>query len=158
MVSIYLGHGIHTTIDNASYDDVMRYTWYVAYSKGKAHLPYAVAHIPKTKKLVRMHRLVLGLTDPYILCDHIDGNTLNNQTGNLRTCTRAENGWNARLRPDNRQGFKGVRLDARRGCYYAEIQAHNKRHFLGSFATPEEAHQAYCAAAKTLHGTFARSS
>jgi hypothetical protein len=38
----------------------------------------------------------------------------------------------------------------------AEITVNGKTYKLGSYPTPEEAHAAYCAKAKELHGEFAR--
>jgi hypothetical protein len=84
--------------------------------------------------------------------DHIDGNRLNNRLANLREATASQNQWNSKQRGN---GLRGVRL-RRRGCWQARICVHRKTHHLGSFATPEEASQAYIKAAEKLHGEFAR--
>jgi hypothetical protein len=40
-------------------------------------------------------------------------------------------------------------------CWQATIKHDNKVHYLGCFHTKEEAHDAYCEAAKRFHGSFA---
>ena len=51
----------------------------------------------------------------------------------------------------NKTGLpKGVfQTSAKRESYFARIQRNGKRHYLGTFNTPEEAHEAYCKAAST---------
>jgi len=75
---------------------------------------------------ILLHRFLLK-TDLQI--DHIDGNGLHNWKGNLRPSTQQQNLWNQRI--------------------------NRKRMHLGTFLTREEAHAAYCEAAKQLFGEFA---
>jgi len=50
--------------------------------------------------------------------------------------------------------LKGVSLH--RGKWYATIGLKGRKHFLGYFETPAEAHAAYAKAARKLFGKFAR--
>jgi hypothetical protein len=92
--------------------------------------------------------------------DHIDGNSANNAIANLRECSMSQNLGNAKRRADNSSGYKGVG----RSNYWkhqnkpwtAVIRVDGKRHHLGRYKTPAEAHVAYVAAAKKLFGEFAR--
>jgi len=88
--------------------------------------------------------------------DHRDGNPLNNRWNNLRLSTRSENCANRRRDITNTSGFKGVSFDRRRGNWIARIMKESRNYFLGRFATAEEAHEAYGAAARLLYGEFAR--
>jgi HNH endonuclease/AP2 domain len=90
--------------------------------------------------------------------DHVDGDKSNTRFGNLRSATQAQNTYNQRLKAKNTSGFKGAHWDISRNKWVAYITANRKRKHLGYFATAEDAHQAYCAAAKSLHGEFARTS
>ena len=101
-----------------------------------------------------LHRMLLGVTDPKVIVDHIDGNGLNCQRSNLRVTNHAGNAWNASLRADNKSGYKGVRQDKKTGKWLAFIQVNYKRRYLGSFVTPELAAEAYARAAEELHGEF----
>jgi hypothetical protein len=86
--------------------------------------------------------------------DHIDTDGGNNVWTNLRDATRRQNGSNTRIRSTNTSGFKGVSKHGER--WIATITANNHQRYLGIFDTKEEAYAAYVAAAKRLHGEFAR--
>lgn len=85
--------------------------------------------------------------------DHKNGNTLDNRRANLRLSSPAQNSRNSRRRP-NASGFKGVRRH-KTGRWFAVIRTDGKRLYLGTFDSPEEAHEAYKAAALKYHGEFA---
>jgi len=79
------GRNKFAKVSKQDYELLMRYTW--NYRDG-----YALTKI--NRKEVRMHRLVLGVTDPEILVDHKDRDRLNNQRGNLREFTHTQNSNN----------------------------------------------------------------
>lgn len=122
-----------------------------------------VVHISIYSKRYKAHRLawlyVYG-SWPERDIDHIDGDPSNNAAANLRLCTMTQNIANARRRSDNTSGYKGVYKSTygkhRMKPWTAEIRCAGKRHHLGRFRTPEEAHAAYVAAAERLFGEFAR--
>ena len=86
--------------------------------------------------------------------DHINRDRADNRFSNLRACSHAENTRNTTLRKDNAAGLKGVHRHYD-GRWRASIAHSGRRHHLGVYATPDEAHKAYCAAALSLHGLFA---
>ena len=103
------------------------------------------------KKKVYLHRYIMGITNPSIVVDHINGNTLDNRKENLRVCSVAQNNCN-RTNKRNSTGYKGVRKDgSKEKPYTARIQHKRKVYLLGSFASPEEAHEAYLNAKRELH-------
>lgn len=53
--------------------------------------------------------------------------------------------------PRGRSGFLGVSRDSTHQKFVANITVNGKRHFLGSFADPAEAHQVYLKAKRDLH-------
>ena len=87
--------------------------------------------------------------------DHINRDGTDNRLCNLRPASRAENQANARPPRTNTIGLKGVRRHRRR--FVAQIGYGGRMHYLGIFATAEEAHEAYMNAAREHHGEFARS-
>lgn len=103
------------------------------------------------------HRLAwLYMTGEWPLAeiDHADGKRDNNAWDNLREANRSQNTANTAAHKDNVLGLKGIRRAGNK-CE-ASISANGKRHYLGLFDTPEEAHEAYKSAALLLHGEFAR--
>jgi HNH endonuclease/AP2 domain len=90
------------------------------------------------------------------MIDHRDGDGTNNRLNNLRPATRSQNNANRRRPRDNTSGYKGVSLHRRPGKWLATIGRNGKRIYLGTFATPQEAHEAYRKEARKLFGKFAR--
>lgn len=87
--------------------------------------------------------------------DHKNCNSLDNRFENLRECTVSQNGANV---PGHRKptfaGLKGVTQN--RNKFKADITVRGKHYYLGAFDTAQEAHEAYCKAAKLHFGEFAR--
>jgi Demerecviridae HNH endonuclease len=90
------------------------------------------------------------------MIDHRDGDSTNNRWSNLRRATASQNGANSRRRRDNTSGYKGVLPCRRSRRWRACIRKNGRRMHLGTFATPEAAHDAYVTAARKLFGEFAR--
>lgn len=88
--------------------------------------------------------------------DHKNGIPSDNRWKNLREATRSNQLHNTRMRSDNTSGYKGVCWAKKEGRWLASITLHGKSKFIGYYETPKKAHAAYCAAAKRLHGEFAR--
>ena len=125
---------------------------------------YRQKGIPETKTTtLLLHRLVMGVTDPKVLIDHIDrNNTLDNRKTNLRLADRKINAMNRKVRKTSGTGFKGVekviqknKKSPDRVYYRAYIGIEGKHKHLGYYKTPEEAAQAYDKAAVEFFGEFA---
>lgn len=89
--------------------------------------------------------------------DHINGIRTDNRLSNLREAETFENQQNAIPRP-NVLGYIGVVEDKSKQCrmskpYRAMIRVGGKRLYLGHYATPKEAHEAYVKA-KAIHHPF----
>lgn len=99
------------------------------------------------------HRLVwLILTGnwPVQFIDHINGSRRDNRRTNLRDVSRKCNQENhRRARAGSSTGVMGV--NPSRGRFKARITVGGVESFLGRYATPEEAHQAYLTAKRQLH-------
>lgn len=106
-------------------------------------------------KASRLAWLMVYGEDPGDLhVDHINGRREDDRFCNLRLASHSENGCNSKRRVDNSTGFKGVQ--PHRGRYQSQIRVAGRQLYLGLFSTPEEAHEAYCTAARRYHGAFAR--
>lgn len=155
MIEIPLTKGQVALIDDADFDLVSKHKWHAKTSRNTYYAQTSTRLPDGRKGKLKMHRLLLGLTDRSVHVDHIDGNGLNNQRSNLRTCTGSENMRNRGAASHNKSGFKGVTWHKKGGHWRATIRLNGKYTHLGYFDTPAEAHAAYCKAADELHGEFA---
>lgn len=138
-------------VDDADYELLSKFNWCVRYSKSGKPYPQTTVHFGKSQRVFTMHQMLVD----YPLADHKDRNGLNNQRGNLRSATCAQNAWNSGVRKNNKSGFKGVVFDKARKKWSAKINANGKRFYVGRFETKEDAATAYNIAAKKFHGEFA---
>jgi hypothetical protein len=121
---------------------------------------YAVYYFQRNGKTacVLMHRLLLNAKDGQPV-DHADGDGLNNQRENIRTCTPSQNSHNSKTPKSNKSGFKGV-LRHQYGGYgpywVARIRHDGINEHLGNFKTAEAAAEAYNKKALELFGSFAK--
>ena len=88
--------------------------------------------------------------------DHINGDKADNCIANLRLADFSKNQANSKRRSTNRSGFKGIWFHKFSGLWAATITVNRKPIHLGYFKTPEEAHEAYKAAAVQYFGEYAR--
>lgn len=82
--------------------------------------------------------------------DHINVNPADNRIANLRDVSHSVNKQNMRrARADSSIGLAGVSMNHKR--YAAHIRLNSKRHYIGTYDTPEEAHSAYVSTKRDLH-------
>jgi len=145
--TIELTQGFVALVDEADFENVNQYKWYIKRDRRK-NTNYAVM-----ADGTRMHRFILGLPPGHLpLVDHRDLNGLNNQRNNLRICTFSQNRANTEKSHGSSQ-FKGVsRLGSR---WVAYIKVNRKTKYVGIFGDEVAASLAYDAAAREHFGEFA---
>lgn len=155
-------------VDDEDYDTLSKYNWSI--DRSFSGSDYAVTRI--NKKLVKMHRLIMGcISGDGLMIDHKDGDGLNNQKYNLRLADKSQNGSNRKtIRGESR--FLGVSKQQTKIKYRskktgeekvftyngwaAKITTQQRKIFIGLFKLEEDAAIAYNEAAKKYHGEFAR--
>ena len=168
MIEIQLTRGYVAIVDDED-ADLAQFKW-SAKEKKKQNSVYAQRTVywrddngKRLQKSEVMHRVILGrklektLTRSELV-DHIDRNGLNNTRSNLRICTDQQNSFNRKRPVTNTSGYKGVVFmpPNPNKSWGAYICANGKNKFLGSFTTPEAAHEAYCKAAQEYFGEYWR--
>lgn len=161
-IEIPLTQGYVTIID-AIDADLAGLKWYASKNQHRS-IPTAVRQ--KTlgggaQSPVLLHRVILERMLGRSLVkgeqvDHIDLNPLNNRRSNLRLATGRQNQFNRRKYSNNTSGYKGVSFFKNLNKWVAKINDNGRLRHLGYFDTPEGAYEAYCKAAKELHGEFVR--
>lgn len=158
MIEINLFNRRGVTLIDECDADLVSFRWCLA----SGYARRTVASV-KSKPYVVLHRIVLERIlgrqlKPGELCDHMNGNTLDNRRENLRLAAKSQNMRNSKKRANSASPYKGVSFTKqnKKNPWRAEIRVNGKPIFLGYHQTPEKAYAAYCEAAKTYHKEFAR--
>ena len=138
-VEIKLKRGFIAIIDEDDSEIVNLHKWGLC--KGSRGNTYYASTVINGKN-VRLHRFIMGITDPKIEVDHRNGDGMVNTKINLRVCTRLQNAKNLSIRKTNTSGYKGV-VKSKDGKWRARIGVNRNRIELGTFKTKELAATAY---------------
>jgi len=153
------GAGLYAKIDVLDYGEVTRYNWRPMFSRTSKIKVYARREHRENGERVSilMHRSILGLKDG-VDGDHINGDGLDNRRANLRVATASQNQWNSIIQARvGVSGYRGVtRAWGTKSRWQSSITYNNRRYYIGSFGTTEEAARAYDEKARLFYGEFAR--
>ena len=154
---IALTRGLEATIDEDDYDLVKERTWHALAASNRKGW-YAATNMPVGRcqyKIVRMHRLILGIKDGRLV-DHRNRDGLDNRRDNLRIANHTQNRANAIGRGVS--PYRGVTYEPKRNSarpWVANLWSGRRVKRLGCFETQEEAALAYNVAARDAFGEFA---
>jgi hypothetical protein len=152
MKQIPLSRGLFALVDDEDYEFLAQFKWNAF---GRQSHVYASGRVGG--KTVFMHRLILGITESKVVCDHINGCGTDNRRCNIRPCSHAENMRNqSKIFRETSSIYKGVRFHKRDKKWLARIRCDYKEFHIGTFNDEKSAAIAYNNAAKALHGDFAR--
>ncbi len=143
-------------VDDEDFDDLSKEKWYPFRPPGGGL--YAVKNIGYgrgNRTIVLMHRHILCAVKGTTV-DHKNGDSLDNQKGNLRFCTLRENARNSKKRAATSSKFKGVCFLKNKNRYRAYIKVDGRMKHLGTFISEVDAAVAYDKAALTNFGEFAK--
>lgn len=144
-------------VDAGDYDLASAHRWHVREKvrpAGNRWGPWAVTTVTAEDGrplAIAMHTLITG----WALVDHANRNGLDNRRVNLRPATVAQNRRNSGPNHGTSSRFKGVTWHKANGKWQASIKIDRKNHYLGIFASEQEAARTYDAAARQAFGEFA---
>lgn len=124
--------------DKEDYDLIKNYFWY--YSRGG----YVHAYDINAKKIISLHRLVMGFPDSKFDIDHKNHPPRNehkkdNRKSNLVVVEHYKNSQNRSCGKNNTSGVVGVSFNKRDGLWYSYIQVNKKSIGLGYFKEKDDA-------------------
>lgn len=127
-----VGSNLVALVDDDTFELAKNYSWRFT----------GVGYVGTGSTVLYLHHFVMGGSHPTKVVDHINKNKLDCRRENLRLVTQSENMHNSSLRVDNTSGAKGVDYRESRGKYRVRIKVNGYRHFIGYFASFEEAVEA----------------
>ncbi len=134
MKKIALTRGKVAFVDDEDAVKVVVYNWTYDGNYAKRNIKGKVQY---------MHRFILGVSDPVVVVDHINGNKLDNRKINLSAGNYSSNSLNPKnkLREGNKTGYRGVWVRKEDGRFCAQLCYKGERFFLGCYKTAEMASQ-----------------
>ena len=143
----YTTKGEEFYFDKEDYQKIKEYAWYLDKDG------YVVTKDADTKKMIRMHRLVMNASEGMDI-DHRHRKTNDNRKSQLREVTRSQNLMNRGIQKNSISGVTGVTWYKKNSKWIAQIYVNEKRIYLGSFTNIEDAIQARLEAEKKYFGGF----
>lgn len=150
VVHILLPDGSSATVDDEDWERVSAVHWW----RWDRHVIGRIRENGRRRTVQLSHTILTPA--PGFVVDHKNGDPLDNRRQNLRVCTQGNNSKNRKRNKHSRSRYKGVRWRRSRRKWAAIIITDGRYKWLGTFDSEEEAARAYDAAARILHGEFAR--
>jgi len=147
---IKLTQGYEALVDDEDFERINKNKWCSAVYKGKNRVD---AMRRESNKVLRMHREILGITNPKVFIDHINHNALDNRKDNLRVCDIGQNNRNRRKQAGTSK-YKGVYKKDDCNRWAAQITHNKKTYYIGLFKSEKEASMAYDKSSRELHKQF----
>lgn len=155
MKTIKINTNKKVLVDDKFFKILNKFKWYPF--KG-VNTNYAITYI--NNKSQTMHKIIftlLGIKIPKNkMCDHKNGNGLDNRLDNLRIVTPRQNLLNKVKHKNNKSGYKGVFLEKNKKKYRVQIKFRGKIISLGYFTNKKIAAQEYDKAAIKYFKDFAK--
>lgn len=141
----YLENGEEFYFDLEDYELIKEHRWNI--DRG-----YITTDIGEHK--TRLHRFVMGVTDPNIYVDHIKHNKKDNRKSQLRTVNHSQNCMNRGLCSNNTSGITGVRFSTQNNKWQAYIGVNGELIHLGFFNNKVQAIEARTKAEEKYFGKY----
>ena len=100
---------------------------------------YAATKFRNLRSRIFFHKYAFPDCPNGMVCDHIDGNRLNNTRQNIRFVTSVQNCKNHKVSKSNTSGYTGVSWQKMRKSWVAYINFEGKRIHLGCFLNLQDA-------------------
>lgn len=145
----------YAKVDPADYKWLRKYKFIARKGTSCFYAQMLEPNVITGKKMLHMHQVILEVPKGMVV-DHINNDTMDNRSANLRAATTAQNSYNRKkLSRQCSSKYKGVWWHKSSLKWQARIIFEKKRIHLGTFKNEIDAAKAYDEAAKKYHGEFA---
>jgi hypothetical protein len=141
-------------VDDEDYEYLNQFKWRAVKDYNTFYASRSIM-VNGLRKDIKMHRLIMNVSDPKILIDHFYGNGINNQRYNLRICDNKQNQQNANPQTNNKSKYKGVSFNKIKNKWRARITVDKKTISLGYFREEREAAHVYNENCLKYFGSYA---
>lgn len=125
--------------DLEDYDKIKDYCWYIHKNSNNKNLLYVEAKDINSDRIVKLHRLIMDVSDKNIKVDHINHKGYDNRKNNLRKTTNQQNCMNHLIHSNNTSGESGISYRKDLNKWRARIWYKGMCYNLGSFLNFEDA-------------------
>ena len=139
MVKIPCTKGKFAMVDVEDANDILSHKWFAQLNKRTWYAKTNVWDGMKFKTMA-MHRMILKAKDGEI-CDHINGNGLDNTRKNLRIVTHRQNCQNLHVKKTSQ--YPGVNWNKSTASWEAKVMIDGKHVYLGRYEKEYDAFSAY---------------
>ena len=108
---------------------------------------YYIGGLDNSGKLILMHRLIMNAPRDMVV-DHINKNTLDNRSCNLRVIKQTENMQNRKVHKHNKSGLRNVYWEKKNRKWRVCLRKDGKKIHVGYYANLEDANKAAIEARK----------
>jgi len=145
----------YAKVDPADYKRLRKYKFIAWKATNCFYAQMLEPNVITSKKVLHMHQIILEVPEGMVV-DHINNDSMDNRSANLRAATKAQNSYNRKKisRPCSSK-YKGVCWHKKSLKWQAEVMFEKKSIYLGYFKNEIDAAKAYDEAAKKYHGEFA---
>lgn len=147
MKLIELSQGKFAKVDDDMFDFLNQWKWHFDGQYARRHIK-----VEGKQENILLHR-VINKTPEGMFTDHIDGDCLNDQASNLRSCTKRTNAANMRKHRGT-SIYKGV--SKRKNKWRTQIWKDNEKVFAATCSNERWAAMIYDLNAPALFGEYAR--
>jgi len=145
----------YAKVDPADYKRLKKYDWIARKGTNCFYAQILEPNVITEKKMMHMHQVILEVPEGMVV-DHINHDTMDNRSANLRAATKVQNSYNRKkLSRQCSSKYKGVWWHKSSLKWQARVIFEKKRIHLGTFKNEIDAAKAYDEAAKKYHGQFA---